>query len=303
MHEIVKLAGGFDICDMFPSVKFLRLVSSTKHKLEKSDQEISNIINNIIMDHRENRTSETKMAHELEEDLVDALIRVQENNEFEPAIGTENIKSIIMDIFAAGTDTSSTVLEWAMSELMKNPRVMEKVQAEVRQVFNGKKQIDEVELHKLEYLNLVVKETLRLHPAGPLLLPRECREKCEINGYEIPKKAKVIVNAWEIARNSDYWSDADKFQPERFSSGSVDYRGTNFEYIPFGAGRRMCPGISFGIANIELPLAQLLYHFDWKLPDGIRPENLDMSETFGSTVRRRNDLYLIPIPCSSVHVL
>ncbi|WRX29707.1 Cytochrome P450 - like 10 [Theobroma cacao] len=144
--------------------------------------------------------------------------------------------------------------------------------------------VDEAGIHELKFLRLIVKETLRLHPAAPLLVPRECDEKCVISGYDILAKTKVIVNAWAIGRDS------------RFLDGSIDFRGTNFEYIPFGAGRRICPGISFALPNIELPLAQLLYHFDWMLPNGSKCEDLDMTECFGLSVRRKNDLFLIPIP-------
>ena len=186
-----------------------------------------------------------------------------------------------------------------MAEMMKNPRVMEKAQAEVRQVFRGKQTIDETEVHNLSYLKLVIKETLRLHPPLPLLLPRECRESCEIEGYKIPIKTKVIVNAWAIGRDPEHWHEAESFVPERFDNSSIDYKGTSFEFIPFGAGRRICPGISFGLANVEFPLAQLLFHFNWELPSGMKPEELDMTETFGATVGRKNHLYLIATPFNS----
>ena len=181
-----------------------------------------------------------------------------------------------------------------MSELVKNPRVMERAQAEVRSVFDGKGCVDEANLHELKYLKSVIKETLRLHSPVPLLLPRECSERCEINGYEIPAKTKVIVNAWGIGRDPKYWIEAEKFYPGRFLDGSIDYKGADFQYIPFGAGRRICPGITFGIANVELTLANLLFHFDWKLPNGDKPEELDMTESFGLSIRRKHDLHLIP---------
>jgi cytochrome P450 len=135
--------------------------------------------------------------------------------------------------------------------------VLEKAQAKIRQALKGKKKIYEKDLQNLSYLTSVIKETLRLHPAGALLLPRECGEPCEIDGYKIPIKTKVIINAWAI-------------------------------------GRRMCPGVLFGLANIELPLAQLLYQFDWKLLGMMKPEDLDMVEDFGAVVRRKNNLCLIP---------
>ena len=200
------------------------------------------------------------------------------------------------DVFLAGTETSSTIVEWTMSEMLKNPRVMKKAQTEVRKIFKKKGYIDEADLDKLSYMKLVIKESMRLHPAAPLLLPRESGDKCEINGYEIPVKSKVIVNAWAIGRDPETWIDAESFDPERFEDSSIDYKGTNFQYIPFGAGRRICPGISFGLANVELPLANLLYHFDWELPDGRKFEDLDMTEVFGAAVKRKSDLYVIPIP-------
>ena len=182
-----------------------------------------------------------------------------------------------------------------MSELIKNPRVMKKAQAEVREVFNRRGKVDETSINEMKYLKSIVKETLRFHAPVPLLIPRECGERCKLNGYDIPIKTKLIVNAWAIGRDPKYWTEAEKFYPERFLDSSIDYKGTNFEYIPFGAGKRICPGITFGMANVELPLALYLYHFDWKLPNGMKNEDLDMTEAFGTTVRRKDDLQLIPI--------
>uniref|UniRef100_A0A803R7S6 Cytochrome P450 n=1 Tax=Cannabis sativa TaxID=3483 RepID=A0A803R7S6_CANSA len=182
-----------------------------------------------------------------------------------------------------------------MAEMIRNRRVMKKAQEEVRQVFNKKGKVDEAGISDLKYLKSVVKETLRLHPSAPLLLPRESSEKCVINGYEIPKKTRIIVNAWTIGRDPKYWTEPESFMPERFVDSNIDFKGNNFEYIPFGAGRRICPGISYGVLNIELPLAFLLYHFDWKLPYGLKHEDLDMTELFGVSVRRKDHLSVIPI--------
>ncbi|CAN0892743.1 Cytochrome P450 71D10, partial [Linum grandiflorum] len=156
-------------------------------------------------------------------------------------------------------------------------------------------QIAEEDLQKLEYLDFVIQETLRLHPALPLLLPREERGKVEVDGDEIPSKTKVIVNAWAIGRDPRYWKEPDQFYPERFSECDTNYKGTCFQYIPFGAGRRMCPGIAFGVVVVKLMMANLLYHFDWKLTGEMKPEDLDMTECFGASVRRKHNLCLIPI--------
>lgn len=181
-----------------------------------------------------------------------------------------------------------------MSEMMKNPRVREKAQAEIRETFKGKQQISQTDLEELTYLKLVIKETLRLHPPSPLLVPRECNEQTIIDGYDIPKNTTVLINAWAIGRDPKFWSDAERFIPERFDGSFVDFKGMNFEYIPFGAGRRMCPGMTFGLASLTLPLALLLYHFNWELPNQMKPEDLDMVEEFGMTVGRKKGLCLIP---------
>uniref|UniRef100_A0A2N9HUW4 Cytochrome P450 n=1 Tax=Fagus sylvatica TaxID=28930 RepID=A0A2N9HUW4_FAGSY len=245
----------------------------------------------------EQKATEKKDEDARAEDLVDVLLKFHQehsgDNEFSLTIS--NIKAVIMNIFTAGSETSATTVDWAMSEMIKNPRVMKKAQAEVREVFNRRGKVDETSINEMKYLKSIVKEILRLHAPVPLLIPRECGERCKLKGYEIPIKTKVIVNAWAIGRDPKHWTESEKFYPERFLDSSIDYKGTNFEYIPFGAGRRICPGITFGLANVELPLALYLYHFDWKLPNGMKNEDLNMTEAFGITVRRKDDLQLIPI--------
>ncbi|TXG67933.1 hypothetical protein EZV62_009208 [Acer yangbiense] len=296
---LIKLAGGFSLADMFPSVKLLQVISRMSSELQRVCQEADKILDSIVNEHTTRKETGTIGDGE-EDDLVDVLLNLQDKGDLDIPITTENIKAVIQDLFIAGTETSSSTIEWAVSEMLKNPRVLEKAQAEVRQVFDKKGNVvDEASLHKLEYLKLIIKETFRLHPPIPLLLPRECRESCKIDGYDIPVGYKVIVNAWAIGRDPNYWTEPESFYPERFLGSSIDYKGANFELIPFGAGRRICPGISFGMANVELPLANLLYHFNWKLPNGTKNEDLDMTETFGAAVKRKNDLYLIPIPYHS----
>ncbi|XP_059302458.1 premnaspirodiene oxygenase-like [Lycium ferocissimum] len=173
----------------------------------------------------------------------------------------------------AGFESSSTVVIWALAEMIKNPYVMAKAQKEVRQVFKGKQIYGEEDLKKLTYLKLVIKESLRLHPPAPLIAPRECREETNIKGYTIPLKTRVLVNAWAVARDPESWDDPESFIPERFENSSIDFTGNHFEFIPFGAGRRMCPGMLFGLANVTYSLAQLLYHFDWEPPNGTNPKD------------------------------
>ncbi|KHG23440.1 Premnaspirodiene oxygenase [Gossypium arboreum] len=294
-RKLVEAASGFSTTDLFPSVKLLPMISGMRAKLERWHHDLDAMLETIIEEHRAGNAN-PKDSDDVTDDLVDVLLNLQDHGGLEFPLRTDNIKAVILDMLIAGTETSSTAVEWAMSELIKNPRILEKAQAEVRQVYDRTGDVNESDLHELKYLKLVMKETLRLHPPLPLLLPRESRKRCEINRYEIPAKTKVIVNAWAIGRDSNYWNEAERFYPERFIDSSVEYKGTNFEFIPFGAGRRICPGISYGMAVVELSLAQLLYHFDWKLPNGLKNEDLDMTETFGATSRRKRDLRLIPIP-------
>ncbi|PQP95578.1 premnaspirodiene oxygenase [Prunus yedoensis var. nudiflora] len=295
LGEILLLASGFNIVDLYPSLTFLRSMSGMKPAMMKIQKKIDVILQDIVREHKMKREATRKGFGRLgedEEDLVDTLLNYEEANKHEFHLTTDQIKDVIMDIFSAGSETSATTIEWAMSELLKNPRVMEKAQLEVRQVCEGKNKIEEEDVQKLHYLKLVVKETFRLRPSVTLV-QREARERCEIGGYTIPAKAKIIVNAYAIGRDPKLWADPECFQPERFQGSSIDFKGNNFELLPFGAGRRICPGISFATSNIELGLAQLLYHFNWNLPNGTKLEALDMAENFGITNRRKNHLHLI----------
>ncbi|KAE9602499.1 hypothetical protein Lal_00049587 [Lupinus albus] len=299
LQKGVELTGGFDVADFFPSLKPIHFITGMKGKLEDVHNKLDMMLENIIMEHQENITSSKHVKGEAfnekeTENIVNVLLCIKENGSFQVPVTNDNIKAIIWDIFGAGTDTSSTSIEWAMSELMKNPTVRRKLQVEIREAFKGKETINEKDLSKLSYFKSVIKETMRLHTVVPLLVPRESKESCKIGEYQIPKKTRVIVNAWALARDPNYWYDADKFIPERFDNTNYDFNGNNFEFLPFGSGRRICPGILLGLANMELPLAALLYHFDWELPNGMNPQDLDMSETFGSAVVKKNNLYVIP---------
>ncbi|OWM85819.1 hypothetical protein CDL15_Pgr012069 [Punica granatum] len=289
------LAGSFAIEDTFPSYTFLRFISRTRSKVERLHREIDSILDNIITEHRE-AGIKTTGTDEDREDLIDALLTFEKRDNQGFSLSTSNIKAVIFDLFAAGGDTPQATLDWAMAEMIKNLTVLEKAQAEVRWVFKRQGGVREDGLSDLKYLKLVIKEVLRLHPPVTMLLPRECGERCEINGFEIPEKATVLIHAWAIGRDPEYWDEPETFDPERFLNSPIDHRGNNFEYIPFGAGRRMCPSMNLGLAFVEYQLATLLYHFDWKLPDGMKNEDLDMTETFSVVIRRKHDLYLIPTP-------
>ncbi|KAM3278727.1 hypothetical protein ACQJBY_046156 [Aegilops geniculata] len=293
LDESAKLTAGSSLSDLFPSSTLARWLGSGLRKAEQCNRNARDILSDII---RERVEGGQGSGGDGEDDLLGVLLRVQKDGGVKCALTTDIIITVVLEVFAAGSETSATTLEWAMSELVKEPRLLRKAQAEVREAFKGQQKLTEGDMGKLSYLHLVIKETLRLHTPVPFLLPRQCREACEVMGYHVPEGTRVLVNAWAMARDGAYWEDAEVFRPERFEEGSaaaaVDFRGGDIEFIPFGAGRRMCPGIALGLANMELVLAGLLYHFDWELPDGGRPEELDMSEAFGLAIRRKCRLVL-----------
>ncbi|KAM3751835.1 hypothetical protein ACB098_04G141100 [Castanea mollissima] len=208
------------------------------------------------------------------------------------------IKGVILDAFVAGTDTTYTVLDWAMTELLRHPVMMKDVQNEVREIIGNKKDITEYDLDKMHYLMAILNETLRFHPSVPLLIPRKSIQDAKIHGYDIAADTQIIINAWAIGRDPMLWDKPEEFQPERFSTSPIDFKGHDFQLIPFGAGRRGCPGISFSIMTIELALANLVHNFDWTLPGQARGEDLDMTESTGLTIHKKFPLMAIATPYS-----
>ncbi|CAN6374615.1 unnamed protein product [Urochloa humidicola] len=285
LDTAMRLTSGLAIADLFPSSRLMQALSAAPRKILVCRKRIERILENMIQ--------ETKEAGMGGEGFLDILLRLQKDT---PMLLTkETIVAVLSDMFIAGSDSSSTTLTWCMTELVLNPSVMAKAQAEVREAFKGKTIITEDGLEGLSYLKLVIKETLRLHTPGPLLVPRTCRETCKVMGYDIPKGTVVFTNAWAICRDPKYWDDPEEFKPERFEKTNLDYKGTCYEYLPFGAGRRICPGINLGVANIELALASLIYHFDWKLPDGMESKDVDVSEASGMSASKKTCLILHPV--------
>ncbi|CAN0872239.1 Desmethyl-deoxy-podophyllotoxin synthase [Linum grandiflorum] len=221
-----------------------------------------------------------------EEEGIERTSRLQKDQSCKVRLTFDHIKAILMNIFVGGTDTSAATIVWAMTYLMKNPITMRKAQEEVRHAV-GKKRgfVNEEDTQKLSYLKAVVKETMRL---------QESTESCNLGGYDIPAKTVVYINAWAIGRDTEAWGhNAEEFKPERFIGKSIDVRGLDFELIPFGAGRRICPGIHMGLSTVELSLANLLYAFDWEMPVGMKSEDLDMEVLPGITMHKKKDLCLV----------
>uniref|UniRef100_A0A0D9WSG9 Cytochrome P450 n=1 Tax=Leersia perrieri TaxID=77586 RepID=A0A0D9WSG9_9ORYZ len=274
----LQLSAGFNLPDLWPSSRLAGCLSGVVREAEKCRDKVFGILDGVIDQHLQKAESGADVDGE---DLIDVLLRIRKEGGLQFPLDMDAIKAIIFGIFAAGSETSATTLGWAIAELIRNPKAMQKATAEVRRAFASDGVVSDAAVGELHYLNLGNRETLRLHPPAPLLVPRECREPCQqVLGYDVPQGTQVLVNVWALGRDERYWPNysPEEFHPERFIDGEagsmVDFKGFNFELLPFGAGRRMCPGMAFGLANLELPLASLLFHFDWEVPGLADPADL-----------------------------
>ncbi|XP_042483493.1 cytochrome P450 71A1-like [Macadamia integrifolia] len=283
MRDLVAIFGVFCVRDFFPLLGWIDKLSGLDRKINKTFKSLDAFLDQVIQEHLMGKKDDEQSN---QEDFVDLLLQAQKDSTFNIPLTHNNIKAILLDMFVGGTDTSAITVEWAMAELIRNPRVMKKAQEEVRRVVGKKSRAEEDDICQMDYLKSIMKESLRLHPPGPLLFPRETTKDTDIKGYHIPSKTRVFINAWVIQRDPKLWDNPEEFIPERFTSSPVDFKGQDFKYIPFGTGRRSCPGISFASASSELILANLLYCFDWELPGNARREDLDMIEAFGIALHK-----------------
>jgi cytochrome P450 len=206
---------------------------------------------------------------------------------------------IMQNMFGAGTDTSAVTTEWALAELINHPNVMAKARQEIDMVIGKGKIVEESNIVNLPYIQAIVKETLRLHPSGPLVV-RESTEDCIIAGYDIPGKTRLFINVWAIGRDSNHWENPLEFWPERFlieegsGKSQLDVRGQHFHLLPFGSGRRSCPGATLALLVVQTTLAAMVQCFEWKVEyggDGI----VDMEEGPGISLPRAHPLACVPV--------
>ncbi|KAG1328116.1 Cytochrome P450 71A1 [Cocos nucifera] len=291
IRESSVLLGEFRLEDYFPSLAWTDVFLGFSVRARRNAERWSAVLDDVIKKHADQAKDEKQ-----EKDFVDVLLSLQKDP-VDLALTKEDIKALLVDMFAAGTDTSYIVLEWAMAELVRNSQVMKKLQDEIRGIAIRKGLVKEEDLSKLSYLKDVIKEVLRLHPPAPLLVPRESMDNCRIEGYEIPQRTRVIVNGWAIGRDPKVWEAPEEFRPERFMGNQIDFKGNDFQFIPFGSGRRICPGMNFAISTVELALANLIQCFDWELPHGMAREDLDMVEAPGLTSPIKQRLHLVAKPC------
>ncbi|KAK1398887.1 Psoralen synthase [Heracleum sosnowskyi] len=259
LEELSELLSYSGLGIYIPWLYWVDNFKGVKRRVEKVANELDDFLEGVVTDHiiaLENNGA-------VNQDFVSILLenlKKKTDNGF--SIDKECIKAVTMDMFTAGTNTTSSTLEWTMAMLMKNPDIMDKLQNEVRNISRGNTRILEDDLQDMQYLKAVIKESMRIN-TPTTLLSRKAREDVKVMGYEIKARTRVFINVWAIARDPTLWDNPEEFWPERFLNNPIDYKGLHFEYLPFGAGRRGCPGIQFGMAVNELALANVVNTFNF----------------------------------------
>ncbi|KAJ9147811.1 hypothetical protein P3X46_029930 [Hevea brasiliensis] len=285
---IMEEAGKPNLADYFPMLRSID-PQGIRRRMTIHFGKILDLFDRIIDQRLQLRK---KQGYIPANDVLDTLLALNEHNK---EIDTNCMKCLFLDLFVAGTDTTSSTLEWAMTELLRNPKTLMRAREEIEQTIGKGNLLQESDIAKLPYLKAIIKENFRLHPAAPLLVPHKAGADVEICGFTVPKDAQVLVNAWAIGRDPSLWEDPDTFLPERFLGLDMDVRGRDFELIPFGAGRRICPGLPLAIRMLHLMLGSLINSFDWKLEDGITQESMDMEDKFGITLQKAQPLRAIAV--------
>ncbi|EPS67290.1 hypothetical protein M569_07486, partial [Genlisea aurea] len=240
----------------------------------------------------ERKKSRSGNDYSRKQDFLEALLDCSENE-----LTIDEMKHLLMDFLVAGTDTTSSTTEWAMAELLKHPEKLKKTQREIRSIVGSNERIRESDISKLPYFQAVIKEVFRLHPPAPLMIPHKSESDVEVGDYTIPRGTQVLINVWALGRDPKIWERPDSFEPERFlnSNKKMDFKGQNFELIPFGSGRRICPGLPLADRMVHIMVASLLHQFDWKLDAGMSPEMVDRAEKFGLSLTKLVPLKAIPL--------
>lgn len=298
--DTVELAGEFNLSDFIWLFKTLNLQGRLNKRLKEARARFDSLMEEVIKEHEDERRKRKELHEDGQiRDLLDILLDIHEDEASEIELSMENIKAFVLDLFMAGTDTSALTMEWALAELMNHPEVMEKARQEIDSVVGTTRIVEESDIANLPYLQAIFKETLRIHPTVPLL-GRLSSESCNVGGYEIPAKTLLFVNLWSLGRDPEVWEDPLEFRPERFmgmearGKENLDVRGQHFELIPFGSGRRSCPGASLAQQVVKTNIAAMIQCFEWKGNGG--NGTVDMEEKPSLTLPRARPLICVPVP-------
>ncbi|KAM6600199.1 hypothetical protein CsatA_019808 [Cannabis sativa] len=302
-HELFWLLGLIYLGDYLPIWRWVDPYGCEK-KMREVEKRVDDFHIKIIEEHRKRKAGLSSQGVENGEenneiDFVDVLLSLPGENG-KAHMDDVEIKALIQDMIAAATDTSAVTNEWAMAEVIKHPRVLRKVQEELDSVVGRTRMVSESDLAHLNYLRCVVRETFRMHPAGPFLIPHESLCATTINGYEIPAKTRVFINTHGLGRNTKLWDNVEEFRPERHWLGDGSRveisHGADFKILPFSAGKRKCPGAPLGVTLVLMGLARLFHCFDWGPPEGMSPQDIDTTEVYGMTMPKARPLLAVATP-------
>ncbi|XP_019086088.1 PREDICTED: geraniol 8-hydroxylase-like isoform X3 [Camelina sativa] len=287
ISDISDIEGIQNYSDLFPLLSrfdFQGLVKQMKVHVKKLDLFFERVMESHVK-------MVGKMSEE-EEDFLQYLLRVKDDDKKAP-LSMTHVKSLLMDMVLGGVDTSVNASEFAMAEVVRRPEVLNKIKKELDEVVGRDNIVEESHLPKFPYLQAVMKETLRLHPTLPFLVPHRNSETAVVAGYTVPKDSKIFVNVWAIQRDPKHWDEPNEFKPERFLDSSLDFNGGDFKYLPFGSGRRSCVAVNMAERLVLFNIASLLHSFDWEAPKG---QKFEVEEKFGLVLKLKSPLVAIPVP-------
>ncbi|KAK9663979.1 hypothetical protein RND81_14G010900 [Saponaria officinalis] len=294
MDGLTQWTGVVNVADFFPWMKWVDL-QGLRRKTEADMGKVLEIASSFVTERREENVIGRKRDRK---DILDLLLEFEGDGIDECSkISDHHINVFLAEFLMAGTESTASTVEWAMTELLANPSLMSKVKSELDQVIGPKRKLNESDIEHLPYLQAVIKETFRLHPPAPFLVPRKSVQDVTIMDYDICCGTQVFVNAWAIGRDPESWEDPLTFKPERFIGSKIDYRGRDYELIPFGAGRRICAGIPLAHQMLHLTLGAMLHCFDWELESGVTPTTIDWSDRIGLTAKKRVPLKAVARKC------
>ncbi|KAK7294456.1 hypothetical protein RJT34_17345 [Clitoria ternatea] len=292
LDELFLLNGVLNIGDFIPWIHFLDFQGYVK-RMKALNKKFDRFMEHVLDEHIERKKS---VKDYVVKDMIDVLLQLAEDPTLEVKLERHGVKGFTQDLIAGGTESSAVTVEWAISELLRKPEIFKKATEELDRVIGRERWVEEKDIVNLPYINAIVKEVMRLHPVAPMLVPRLAREDCNVDGYDIPKGTQVLVSVWTIGRDPSVWDNPMDFQPERFLGKEIDVKGHDYELLPFGAGRRMCPGYSLGLKVIQASLANLLHGFNWRLPHNVQKEDLNMEEIFGLSTPKKFPLEALADP-------
>ncbi|CAN8246386.1 unnamed protein product [Cochlearia groenlandica] len=290
ISEITRLLGEPNVSDFFPWLARFDLQGFVK-RMRVCSRELDGVLDRAIKQMHRLKSSVDDECKDFLQHLM--KLKDQEKDSKVP-ISINHVKAVLVDMVIGGTDTSTNTIEFAMAELISNPGLMKRAQQELDEVVGNDNIVEESHITKLPYILAVMKETLRLHPTIPLLVPHRPTETSVVGGYTIPKDTKIFINVWSIQRDPNMWENPTEFRPERFlENTSCDFTGTDYSFLPFGSGRRICAGIALAERMVLYTLATFLHSFDWKIPEG---HVLDLEEKFGIVLKLKTPLVALPVP-------